>query len=954
MLYSPRVNIQTIRGIVMKHFILIGVILLLLIGLFILPHSHQKGTKRDVANPVANYAEQQIEQEHAKLAGSNQTTTLRNKLDSIMIEHLEFEDSPLPDIISELRKEAKKKDPAGQGVNIVLLLNPVKKNRKKEDSPDKDFLVNEKDTRSDKPAESSKKNSPPSSRDETFIGSMFDDISLGEAIRNICLAYDMQYSIDKNAVVIADKNIPLSSLKTKIFPVHDDAEFISRDKKNKNDLIDLNELFKKRGVLFTDGTKVIYDELMNYIIATATSEQMKSIKQIIEKENTINPEVVITARFIKIPECEYRKLKGNSEKDALSLPERVVCSNKSQIISSATVISNNGEKATLIVGRELYYPDSWTEAVLQRGEAEPSATPENTQDSKDGDSESNKSTEKYYSTNISHLDSGIINTSAFPEFSDPVNLGVSISATPTVAPDQYHLTLAISPKIQYFSGWNFYGKQIKIPKLSTWETSSEYKLNDGETITAGSFLEDIIDKSNGKHTKNRFLLLLTATLIHTNGVPLREQYASLNSAERKNEAASLTKKRSKLELKLDRIIIDQVNYKNADIATVVKDLSKKVSKKDKTINFILELCEESDSYIPHINLVLNNIPLNDLLRYIALQTKLKYSYKGNNILLGDESLCPMDIVSIKVRDELIGRISPILLTEEKTPSFCVMGDDNYHDAPIIKKYFSARGISFPEGSNLKYSKSEGKLLVKNTKDNLEKLKALLDWPSDYPQITTEGTMVEIETNDLIQLIGRNAALSDNLTEAQIEKIINSPRSRILESHILSTQNGEEGVIKNGEESALPESWFPGEIVTKNGYLQVTRPVPEYGYDTLTDSFLIVTSTLAEDHRTITLDITSQYKKQIAWSAYNTYININHHREETIVKMPEFKKFEFMSNLKISDGAILMAAKSQLIDLSGDNNKLNSSFTEHLEEAEKQHRKSKTIFYFVQAKIIKEK
>ena len=48
---------------------------------------------------------------------------------------------------------------------------------------------------------------------------MLDDVSLYEAIKNICMAADLKYRIEEYAVVIAHKNFPMDPVKTKIYPV---------------------------------------------------------------------------------------------------------------------------------------------------------------------------------------------------------------------------------------------------------------------------------------------------------------------------------------------------------------------------------------------------------------------------------------------------------------------------------------------------------------------------------------------------------------------------------------------------------------------------------------------------------------------------------------------------------------------------------------------------------------
>ena len=933
MLYSPRINLNN-TGVLMKHFILFGIILLLLIALFFLPHTIEKRSQSKTKFSTAEIQENQDKQTPVP-PSTFKNTDIQKKLDSIIVKHLDLKNKPLSDTISELRKVAQEADPEGKGINIVLIQG--KSNKKKATSGAEEEA------------------------DSITFSMEVSDLPLGELIRHICFAFNLKFHIDKNAVVITDKNTPLDKLETEFFPVSDGIEvLINRGKQEKNGLVLLNDFFKNRGVKVSKHTKIVYDKNTDHIIATATSAQMRQIERIIEEENSLGPEVIITARFANIPESEYSKINTAAQENNQSLEEQIIRSPKIKIIASETVITQNGEEAYIYTGNTLYYPDEWEDGILKIEEKTAEAVNNNKPANKEEETIiERKKAEDAYSPYMRPLNGITIHSSSTPIFLNPDRTGASIVVTPTVNPKRDRVTLNIIPRIRYFAGWTFYGKTIKIPKFLKWETTSQYKINDGNTIIAGGFIEDIINKKTGKHTKNRFLLLLTATLISPDGVPLHRQAIQLNPEEREHTSNTLSKEESEL----DNIIIGRVNYKNANIEMVVKELSQKVSQQNKNINFTLYLSDEdSCDQIPPVNLLLNNISLRDLLKYISIQTKLTYRYEDNNIIIGDDQPPQMSVASFKIYGDLIKRIPVKLLNasgkvtkDNQLLNTKATFHNNFQDAPRFKDFFSERGVKFPQGSTIEYNPSAKKIRIKNTRENIQKLRDLLfGMPPYRPQITVEGTMIEIDNDDLVKLIGRNAALSDNLTESQIDKIINSPQSRILASHIISTRNEEEGSIKIGSESLLPESWSSGAVIAQKGLLNIQSPSPEFGEKTLLGSLLSVTPSVADDHKTINISVRLLYNSLKGWSEYPTYIDITadktHKRAATKLKMPELRKVELKANLKISAGSTIMLTKSQLMDLSSENNKLNASFTEKIEQAEKQHRKSKTIFYFVNAKI----
>ncbi len=58
------------------------------------------------------------------------TAQMTNKMNSIIIPHIEFRDTSIREAIDFLREQAAENDPSGQGVNIVLRLVPLRTSRR--------------------------------------------------------------------------------------------------------------------------------------------------------------------------------------------------------------------------------------------------------------------------------------------------------------------------------------------------------------------------------------------------------------------------------------------------------------------------------------------------------------------------------------------------------------------------------------------------------------------------------------------------------------------------------------------------------------------------------------------------------------------------------------------------------------------------------------------------------
>lgn len=133
-------------------------------------------------------------------------TKIQKKLRDIVIDHIEVEEATIQAVVNLLRIRAKDLDPEKQGINIVLFLEDPKKKAQAQKEKAKD---NEDDDLIDEAT----------GKDQKTITLIFDDISLGEAIKNICIAADLKYKIERYAVVIASKDFPMDKMETKIYPV---------------------------------------------------------------------------------------------------------------------------------------------------------------------------------------------------------------------------------------------------------------------------------------------------------------------------------------------------------------------------------------------------------------------------------------------------------------------------------------------------------------------------------------------------------------------------------------------------------------------------------------------------------------------------------------------------------------------------------------------------------------
>jgi hypothetical protein len=94
--------------------------------------------------------------------------------------------------------------------------------------------------------------------------------------------------------------------------------------------------------------------------------------------------------------------------------------------------------------------------------------------------------------------------------------------------------------------------------------------------------------------------------------------------------------------KLKSIVIDKINFNKLDIVHVLQFLtfkSKQFDPQGKGINFVLGNITPQDHVHREVTIVLDYVPLNDVLGYITSQTNLKWSIQDNAVYFyaGDSS-----------------------------------------------------------------------------------------------------------------------------------------------------------------------------------------------------------------------------------------------------------------------------------------------------------------------------
>ncbi|MBR1608309.1 MAG: hypothetical protein IJ678_01690 [Kiritimatiellae bacterium] len=277
--------------------------------------------------------------------------------------------------------------------------------------------------------------------------------------------------------------------------------------------------------------------------------------------------------------------------------------------------------------------------------------------------------------------------------------------------------------------------------------------------------------------------------------------------------------------KMNRIIIPEIEFRQANVADVIAFLSEasrefddpNTPDQERGVNFVLDL---GDAGAAETSAVADDdpwgapaaaapaassggvAPLTIRTRYSSLlstldmimeMAKLKYRIQGNVVMI---------MPANKADGALIHRMYNVLPTiVERTVS--LGGGDSSGSGSVgdpfalnpgevktttdWKAFFSKLGVAWPDGSTVEYMQSMGKLVVKNTASNLATLEQVLGAINVTPfQVEIEVRFVEVGQTDLNSL-GLEWILNDDWEIAEKKKDANLPlasRQRIT----MSAQN----------------------------------------------------------------------------------------------------------------------------------------------------------------------
>lgn len=279
--------------------------------------------------PTGSETSDDVVTEDIRVKEDNAGTT-QKKLNDILIDHIDFEEVSIAQVVQFLKHTSKDKDPDRVGVNFVLRFNtddakpatPAVTDEDDFGDEDEEFSDEESEENTDESGDESEEgdfysyedvpggntgdNAPVQTAENTTVTLAVDNVSLIDAIRFICKSANLHFRVENYAVVIAAKDVPLDEFIRKTFPIDKEilASSIMGDLTNDN----VKQYLIDRGIPFPTGASVRYDEMSSRLTVFNTSEALDRVEDLIDQMDVSDPQVLIQVKFVEIEMNDLQEL----------------------------------------------------------------------------------------------------------------------------------------------------------------------------------------------------------------------------------------------------------------------------------------------------------------------------------------------------------------------------------------------------------------------------------------------------------------------------------------------------------------------------------------------------------------------------------------------------------------------------------------------------------------------
>ena len=259
------------------------------------------------------------------------------------------------------------------------------------------------------------------------------------------------------------------------------------------------------------------------------------------------------------------------------------------------------------------------------------------------------------------------------------------------------------------------------------------------------------------HQRARMLNQVNATWENP---PAATNITSLFRGDEASQALATTRGgRETIQRKLRELIIAQVDFSEATVGEVMEYLRVRTRDLDpsgKGIDFVNGV--PADQPLRPISLNLREVPIEEVLRYVADMAGITYKVEEFAVRLVSLTDASADIISRTYR------VPPDFISSAPAAAAAPTSADPFASSNAAsagpqlrrlgaKEFLESQGVAFPEGTGASYNPSSSTLIVRNTAKNLELVDMLVEqaYNRSPRQVVVEVKMMEVRDNRLKEL-----------------------------------------------------------------------------------------------------------------------------------------------------------------------------------------------------------
>ena len=454
-----------------------------------------------------------------------------------------------------------------------------------------------------------------------------------------------------------------------------------------------------------------------------------------------------------------------------------------------------------------------------------------------------------------------------------------------------------------------------------------------------------------------------------------------------------------LMIRLERIIFPRIQWNELPLSQIIEILTKQSRScdPDKIGVTIIDQMPRKDKK-RRISMEMSNVSLADILRYLSMESGLSYSLGIDRVFFG--STDNMETKYFPVRGAIIAEIIDAQTTiptssgmksleeggdnaeeEEEAKDTAVVNNsaevtgggeakvsaakiDQKKATAALKAYFEERWISFENGAEIMYSPRGERLMVRNTRENLMRMDALLRQLDalDQPMVMVEAKLIELTDTNLNELgfewafsaqstkkggwkVGTSSPLRNKDSfrvlndlkifpnfgaklfgddvkvdlSLSINAVAQNKRAEVLASPRILTVSGppRPAMIKMINKTYFITEWEQPDVETDGFNINIEETDPEWDDEAYELGVTFsVSPTVHADNYTITLKNINpvflthvgDYNNPVTYTAYSTNPEgeiVNEQSRTIDMRMPEISRREMTTNITLYDGETVL-------------------------------------------------